>query len=178
VRGGLPGPQLQSEERRAESKDGRRQGSPAGDAVLVDLVVGADGPIRWYDDQRRLRSHLLTALCLTAEAAISCYTCSSRNGSDINCEDPFHPAMSDFKVACMVPKEGHIGKFPANFCVKVTGLTCESLFLRHLPLVAALPVGQRCAGSMAARSGVAPPETLIGHFWNGAVKRSRTKRPL
>lgn len=43
----------------------------------------------------------------------------------MSCEDPFHPAMSDYKIGCMVPKEGHVGKFPANFCVKVVGTVCK-----------------------------------------------------
>ncbi|XP_054722170.1 U-scoloptoxin(05)-Cw1a-like [Uloborus diversus] len=55
--------------------------------------------------------------------AISCYTCSSRNGTDLNCHDPFHPAMSTYTEGCKVPKEGHIGQFPANFCIKVIGKT-------------------------------------------------------
>lgn len=58
--------------------------------------------------------------------AISCYTCSSVNGTDINCHDPFHPAMSTYTEECRVPKEGHIGKFPANFCIKVIGKTVQT----------------------------------------------------
>jgi len=53
--------------------------------------------------------------------AINCYTCSSVNGSDVNCMDPFNPAMSTYKEKCMVPKQGHIGVFPANFCIKIRG---------------------------------------------------------
>lgn len=64
---------------------------------------------------------------------ISCYVCSSKNGSDVNCEDPFHPAHSVFSQGCLVPKEGHIGQFPANYCVKIIGTsvrTSESLMIR------------------------------------------------
>lgn len=61
-----------------------------------------------------------------AEGSISCYTCSSRNGTNMSCEDPFHPATSVYETGCMVPKEGHVGKFPANFCVKVVGTVCKS----------------------------------------------------
>nr|CAD7572289.1 unnamed protein product [Timema californicum] len=53
--------------------------------------------------------------------AINCYTCSSLNGSDVNCEDPYNPAMSTYTEKCMVPKQGHIGMFPANFCIKIVG---------------------------------------------------------
>lgn len=64
---------------------------------------------------------------------ISCYVCSSKNGSDVNCEDPYHPAHSVFSQDCKVPKEGHIGQFPANYCVKIIGTsvrTSESLMIR------------------------------------------------
>lgn len=58
---------------------------------------------------------------VTAVEAINCYTCSSQNGSDPNCEDPFNPAHSYYNQKCMVPKMGHIGVFPANFCIKLIG---------------------------------------------------------
>ncbi|XP_023243539.1 U-scoloptoxin(05)-Sm1a-like [Centruroides vittatus] len=56
---------------------------------------------------------------------INCYTCSSWNGTNINCHDPFNPAMSTYTEDCMMPKEGHIGQFPANFCIKIIGKTAE-----------------------------------------------------
>lgn len=43
------------------------------------------------------------------------------NGSNANCEDPFNPAMSTYIEKCMVPKRGHVGMFPANFCTKIIG---------------------------------------------------------
>ncbi|XP_045591969.1 uncharacterized protein [Procambarus clarkii] len=70
---------------------------------------------------------------LSLASGISCYKCSSKNGSDINCDDPFHPAHSKFEDDCHVPKERHIGQFPANFCVKIVGtsaVTGESLMIR------------------------------------------------
>lgn len=64
-------------------------------------------------------------LMSVAEASIDCYTCSSRNGTDPYCEDPMSPAFLKLEKNCMVPKEGHIGKFPANFCVKMIGTSRE-----------------------------------------------------
>ncbi|XP_034239840.1 U-scoloptoxin(05)-Sm1a-like [Thrips palmi] len=65
------------------------------------------------------------SLSPTAEA-INCYTCSSHNGSDPACEDPFHPAHSYYSQKCMVPKMGHIGVFPANFCIKLIGTNVDT----------------------------------------------------
>lgn len=31
------------------------------------------------------------------------------------------PAHTEYSKNCMVPKEGHLGQFPANFCVKMIG---------------------------------------------------------
>lgn len=64
---------------------------------------------------------------------ISCYTCSSWNRSDENCYDPYHPANSLYTEDCKVPKEHHIGQFPANFCLKIIGkkvTTGEQLVIR------------------------------------------------
>ncbi|XP_039298404.1 uncharacterized protein LOC111061182 isoform X3 [Nilaparvata lugens] len=64
---------------------------------------------------------LVIFISLRSVASINCYTCSSHNGSNPHCEDPFNPAMSTYKEKCMVPKAGHIGLFPANFCIKIDG---------------------------------------------------------
>ncbi|CAG2106787.1 unnamed protein product [Medioppia subpectinata] len=70
-------------------------------------------------------------------SSISCYTCSSRNKSEPYCADPFHPAMSKYIENCKVPKQLHIGVFPARFCVKVIGKTVttgEELVIRACSL--------------------------------------------
>ncbi|KAK4302505.1 hypothetical protein Pmani_025412 [Petrolisthes manimaculis] len=76
----------------------------------------------------------LYLICITSGTrGISCYVCSSKNRSDINCEDPYHPAYSTFAQDCKVPKQDHIGKFPANYCVKIIGTSAvngESLMIR------------------------------------------------
>lgn len=58
---------------------------------------------------------------VSGTSCINCFKCSSLNGSNANCEDPFNPAMSSYIEKCMVPKRGHVGMFPANFCTKIIG---------------------------------------------------------
>merc|ERR1719348_2534894 len=73
----------------------------------------------------------------SAFASISCFTCNSVNGSDPHCEDPMSPAHVEYRENCMVPKEGHIGEFPAHFCLKMAGksvLTGETLVSRSCVL--------------------------------------------
>lgn len=65
--------------------------------------------------------------------AISCYTCNSWNNVVNSCHDPYHPANSTYTENCMVPKIGHVGLFPANFCLKIIGKkvsTKEELVIR------------------------------------------------
>lgn len=52
--------------------------------------------------------------------SISCFSCSSRNGTHESCHDPMHPANTSYLTNCKVPQENHIGVFPALFCVKVS----------------------------------------------------------
>lgn len=37
--------------------------------------------------------------------------------------------MSTYKEKCMVPKRGHVGMFPANFCIKIDGKNGTTEFL-------------------------------------------------
>ncbi|XP_050531121.1 U-scoloptoxin(05)-Sm1a-like isoform X2 [Daktulosphaira vitifoliae] len=67
-------------------------------------------------------------------SCINCFKCSSLNGSNTDCEDPFNPAMSSYIEKCMVPKRGHVGMFPANFCTKIVGtnvITREVMVIRQ-----------------------------------------------
>lgn len=85
-------------------------------------------------------SFILTTLLLLSDVgveAINCFTCSSKNGTDENCHDPFNPAFSIYTENCMEPKRDHIGLFPANFCLKVVGTfvkTRERFVIRRCAL--------------------------------------------
>lgn len=61
----------------------------------------------------------------TEAEGIGCFLCSSKNGSNPNCEDPYHPGHSTYAENCMVGKKNHVGRFPASFCVKITGTSSE-----------------------------------------------------
>ncbi|XP_076315499.1 uncharacterized protein LOC143228040 [Tachypleus tridentatus] len=66
---------------------------------------------------------VIFGLLATSGNGISCYTCSSRNKSDLSCHEPFVPANSTYTENCMVPTEGRIRLSPARFCLKVLGKT-------------------------------------------------------
>ena len=44
----------------------------------------------------------------------------------MNCEDPMSSAALPITRNCMVPKENHVGKFPANYCVKMIGTSSKN----------------------------------------------------
>jgi len=70
-------------------------------------------------------------------SSIHCFECNSRNHSNPHCEDPMSSAYSSYEKNCLVPKEGHVGNFPANFCVKLYGRsvkTGEFMMIRRCSL--------------------------------------------
>lgn len=57
-----------------------------------------------------------------AEAIIGCFVCSSVNGSDPACEDPFNAInASYYHQDCRAGRKGRVGLFPATNCIKVKG---------------------------------------------------------
>jgi len=68
-----------------------------------------------------------TNILFLATGSISCYQCSSKNHTEVYCEDPMAPAYLPISKNCMVPKENHEGNFPANYCVKMIGISGKFL---------------------------------------------------
>jgi len=65
---------------------------------------------------------------------ISCFVCSSRNGSHTACDDPFNAGGSPYVERCRVPRKGYEGEFPAHFCIKIIGVsysTQEKIVIRR-----------------------------------------------
>ncbi|XP_022204563.1 uncharacterized protein LOC111061182 isoform X1 [Nilaparvata lugens] len=89
---------------------------------------------------------LVIFISLRSVASINCYTCSSHNGSNPHCEDPFNPAMSTYKEKCMVPKAGHIGLFPANFCIKIDGRNVKTKEVTVIRACVMKSMDSQCGG--------------------------------
>ncbi|VVC45235.1 Hypothetical protein CINCED_3A010714 [Cinara cedri] len=81
---------------------------------------------------------------LQGSLCINCYKCSSLNGSNADCEDPFNPAMSTYIEKCMVPKKGHVGMFPANFCTKIIGKNVKTLEIMVIRQCAMKTMDSQC----------------------------------
>merc|ERR1719220_2027950 len=54
---------------------------------------------------------------------IGCFKCTSENGSNPACEDPFHNNYTSniLERPCMGGRKGRNGLFPASSCIKLTG---------------------------------------------------------
>ena len=74
-----------------------------------------------------------TARLRTARSAIAPCRAITHQNKRAQIMFPLYPAFMELKNNCMVPKENHIGRFPANFCVKMIGTSREffKLFLFH-----------------------------------------------
>jgi len=66
-----------------------------------------------------LHSHLICQ----AEGSIDCFKCVSLNGSNPECEDPFHNnyTLDLLERPCMGGRKNRNGLFPASSCIKLTG---------------------------------------------------------
>jgi len=58
-----------------------------------------------------------------AHGGIGCFKCSSENGSNPACDDPFHNNYTDnfYERPCMGGRKNRNGLFPASSCIKMTG---------------------------------------------------------
>jgi len=76
----------------------------------------------------KFHNHACHSLLLISgcQGTISCFVCSSRNGSNEGCEDPFNAANQPYIERCKVPKRKHEGEFPAHFCIKLIGTSGET----------------------------------------------------
>ncbi|KAK4296393.1 hypothetical protein Pmani_031109 [Petrolisthes manimaculis] len=68
-------------------------------------------------------------------SGLDCFRCSSFNGSDVHCGDPFHHNYSHTYLAspCLAGWKGRDGLFPASQCIKLAGYfydTSESMVVR------------------------------------------------
>ena len=59
--------------------------------------------------------------------------CSSKNGSDPNCHDPFNPVQRNvYHKDCKTGVPRRNGLFPAHFCIKMSGTSGKLWVVRRL----------------------------------------------
>merc|ERR1711953_1100409 len=70
-----------------------------------------------------LLSFIFSNLRPVSSSGIDCFKCTSINGSNPACEDPFHNNYTTdiLERPCMGGRKGRNGLFPASSCIKVAG---------------------------------------------------------
>ena len=58
-------------------------------------------------------------------------------------KDPVAPYHIKYTKNCQVPKEGHLGQFPANFCVKLKGTNGIKILIAILLIVTRASLAKR-----------------------------------
>ncbi|KAM7304809.1 hypothetical protein ISCGN_014709 [Ixodes scapularis] len=106
----------------------RRRGA-AGRSVPVPWETrSVRGLAHWWRKRREMHPivHLgLLLFCVTKGVwCLDCFKCSSRNHSDLACEDPFHNNYSAamLESPCMASRKNRNGLFPATACIKLNGV--------------------------------------------------------
>ncbi|GMS80225.1 hypothetical protein PENTCL1PPCAC_2400 [Pristionchus entomophagus] len=73
---------------------------------------------------------LLLVTVVNEVSSIGCFACTSFNGNNTACEDPFNSTFaalkhdahnSNYKAQCWAYKKGREGLFPADHCIKIVG---------------------------------------------------------
>ncbi|PVD24104.1 hypothetical protein C0Q70_14574 [Pomacea canaliculata] len=63
----------------------------------------------------------------SVQAGIGCFTCSSINGSDPSCEDPFNPITDQhYQRMCWQTMKNRKGEYPARYCTKIKGVNVRT----------------------------------------------------
>ncbi|XP_067685462.1 uncharacterized protein [Haliotis asinina] len=58
--------------------------------------------------------------------SLGCFTCTSLNGSNPSCRDPFNPVHVNYQTNCEQGMEGRVGTFPAKYCTKIKGVRVDT----------------------------------------------------
>ncbi|KFD67644.1 hypothetical protein M514_20140 [Trichuris suis] len=88
------------------------------------MVYPIGSPVR----QQLLIYLLAVAALFRAALCLTCYLCSSVNHSDPYCEDTFNTdyvGVNYLQPECMAPRKDRRGYFPADHCIKVSGVSSE-----------------------------------------------------
>ena len=66
---------------------------------------------------------------------------------------PMAAASVKLEKKCMVPREGHIGNFPANFCIKIMGVDGKTRLPSHFIVLFHVQIKRRFSIQILATSG-------------------------
>ncbi|KAL1240482.1 hypothetical protein T4B_10315 [Trichinella pseudospiralis] len=114
---------------------------------------------------------LPTGFCLT------CYVCSSINRSDPYCEDTFntdYPGVNYLQPDCMAYRKDRRGYFPADHCIKVSGVSTANRNFSVVVRTCAMDSGSLTADTEIVRMSHCGHFILDEHYFSGCVQTCST----
>ncbi|CAI4223229.1 unnamed protein product [Auanema sp. JU1783] len=118
--------------------------------------------------------------------AIGCFVCSSFDGENKACEDPFNSTLennskereagsvANYHHPCWAFKKGRKGLFPADHCIKINGYRAENSSKTMIIRTCALDSGTLTADTEIVRISHCGHFKYEGHHYSGCVQACDT----
>uniref|UniRef100_A0A8R1I8T6 Protein sleepless n=1 Tax=Caenorhabditis japonica TaxID=281687 RepID=A0A8R1I8T6_CAEJA len=154
---------------------------------LVCSSPSAKPSVRLLWPSSPISSHatvLLVLLLAVMEgvSGIGCFVCSSFDGENKGCEDPFNSTMdlssrdrdasavANYNYPCWAYKKGRHGLFPADHCIKIVGYRADNESKTLVIRTCALDSGTLTADTEIVRISHCGSFKYEGHQYKGCVQ--------
>ncbi|KAJ1361876.1 hypothetical protein KIN20_021244 [Parelaphostrongylus tenuis] len=128
-----------------------------------------------------LKSALFLLVAIPGAVSIGCFVCSSFDGTNRACEDPFNstientpklesPSISAYHHPCWAFKKGRQGLFPADHCIKITGHRADNTSKTMIIRTCALDSGTLTADTEIVRISHCGHFKFEGYHYTGCVQ--------
>uniref|UniRef100_A0A5S6QZU5 Protein sleepless n=1 Tax=Trichuris muris TaxID=70415 RepID=A0A5S6QZU5_TRIMR len=136
----------------------------------MEYPIGSPG-------RQLLISLLAVAALFRAALCLTCYLCSSVNHSDPYCEDTFNTdyvGINYLQHECMAPRKDRRGYFPADHCIKVSGVSTVNSNYTVVVRTCAMDSGSLTADTEIVRMSHCGHFILDDHYFSGCVQTCDT----
>ncbi|CAL2045918.1 unnamed protein product [Caenorhabditis brenneri] len=129
---------------------------------------------------------LLAVMEASGVSGIGCFVCSSFDGENKGCEDPFNSTMdlssrdrdasavANYNYPCWAYKKGRHGLFPADHCIKIVGYRADNDSKTLVIRTCALDSGTLTADTEIVRISHCGSFKYEGHQYKGCVQSCDT----
>lgn len=129
---------------------------------------------------------LLAVMEASGVSGIGCFVCSSFDGENKGCEDPFNSTMdlssrdrdasavANYNYPCWAYKKGRHGLFPADHCIKIVGYRADNESKTLVIRTCALDSGTLTADTEIVRISHCGSFKYEGHQYKGCVQSCDT----
>ncbi|ULT91157.1 hypothetical protein L3Y34_009046 [Caenorhabditis briggsae] len=129
---------------------------------------------------------LVSVMEASGVSGIGCFVCSSFDGENKGCEDPFNSTMdlssrdrdasavANYNYPCWAYKKGRHGLFPADHCIKIVGYRADNESKTLVIRTCALDSGTLTADTEIVRISHCGSFKYEGHQYKGCVQSCDT----